>query len=88
MGHGVDLIQEPQTRSLAFENRYPTIPACVVALCGIALIILGVVYPKGSLPHGSPTLAELQQKHHMAWAELLWLDLPLRGLILHASICD
>ena len=55
-------------------NRYPTIPACVVALCGIALIILGVVYPKGSLPHGSPTLAELQQKHHMAWAELLRLD--------------
>lgn len=32
----------------------------------------GLVYPVGHVEH-RPTLAELQQKHEMAWAELLQL---------------
>jgi len=51
-------------------SRYPVIPAVLVALCGISLIVLGLVYPSGRVEH-RPTLAEIQQKHEMALAEVM-----------------
>ncbi|CAE8708747.1 unnamed protein product, partial [Polarella glacialis] len=51
-------------------TQYPLVPAALVALCGVRLVVLDVLWPSGSHEQRRPSHEEVHQKHLTALSEL------------------